>query len=122
MNNKGQTLVSFVLIIPIIIGIFALVIDLSILSIDKRHISNSIKSAIKYGLKNIEKDNLDNDLKELIYQNIDSKKITKLNIDIQDKSITIDITVKHNSLFHIFNLYNEIDVSYTGNNNKIIKR
>ena len=53
LNNKGQTLVAFIILIPVLIMIFTLVVDLGLLSIEKRKIDNEIKSTITYGLKNI---------------------------------------------------------------------
>ena len=55
MNNRGQSLVTFILILPIILIITSLAIDYGMVSIDKRMISNNMKSSIKYGLKHEEK-------------------------------------------------------------------
>ena len=53
INNKGQTLVIFIIILPIILTIFTLVIDLGILYISKRNVENNVSNAIEYYLKNI---------------------------------------------------------------------
>ena len=50
MNNKGQSLVLFVLIIPIILGIAALVIDVGKTVATKNSINNKIEMIIECGL------------------------------------------------------------------------
>ena len=50
MNNKGQTLVLFVLILPIIVFIMLLVIDVSNMFITKQELNNINKIVLNYGL------------------------------------------------------------------------
>lgn len=70
MNNKGQTLVLFVLILPIIIFIMLLVIDVSNMFITKQELNNINKIVLNYGLDIIEEENIDIKLEELINKNI----------------------------------------------------
>ena len=42
MNNKGQTLVTFIIILPILLIILALVVDLGFIYIEKRNIDNNV--------------------------------------------------------------------------------
>ena len=119
MNNKGQSLATFIIILPIIVLLIVLVLDYGLMSVEKRNITSDIKTSIKYGLNNLENSNNSNDIKELIYKNIDQNKIKKLDIDITNKSVSVDIIVKYDSIFKIIN--NEIKLSYIGTieNNKI---
>lgn len=119
MNNKGQSLATFIIILPIIVLLIVLVLDYGLMSVEKRNITSDIKTSIKYGLNNLENSNNSNDIKELIYKNIDQNKIKKLDIDITNNSVSIDIIVKYDSIFKIIN--NEIKLSYIGTieNNKI---
>ena len=119
MNNKGQSLATFIIILPIIVLLLVLVLDYGLMSAEKRNITSDIKTSIKYGLNNLENSNNSNDIKELIYKNIDQNKIKKLDIDITNNSVSIDIIVKYDSIFKIIN--NEIKLSYIGTieNNKI---
>lgn len=123
MNNKGQTLVTFILFIPIIILLFIIVFDLGMYSIEKRKITSSIKESIEYGLNNINSINEDG-IKDIVYKNIDENNIKKLDITINNDSISIDITVKYNAIINF--ITNDIKLSYIGykidNNIKIIKR
>lgn len=70
MNNKGQTLVLFVLILPIIIFIMLLVIDVSNMFITKQELNNINKIVLNYGLDIIEEENIDSKLEELINKNV----------------------------------------------------
>ena len=116
MNNKGQTLATFVIILPIILLVLLLILDFGLLSIEKRSISSDIKTTIKYGLNN---NSNSNDIQELLYKNIDQNKVKKIDINLTDNSVSIDVIVKYDSIFKIIN--NEIKLSYIGTieNNKI---
>lgn len=119
MNNKGQSLTAFILIIPIILLVLGLVVDIGLMGIEKRNLSNTLEDVIEYGLKN--KD--ENKIKELLYKNIKEEDINKLNIKIDD-NITIDIEVKYDGIFN--KIIDSIDLKYVGyienNKIKIIKR
>ena len=47
MNNKGQSLVTFILLLPIIFLLIAVTTDLGYLELDKQKYQNEIKSTIK---------------------------------------------------------------------------
>ena len=78
MDNKGQTLVTFVLILPIILLILLCVIDYGLVSIQKHEATSSIKDSITYALKNSNSDNIEEKMKNLIYKNIDENKIKSI--------------------------------------------
>ena len=65
LNNKGQSLVMFILIIPILLGIMAMVIDIGNVIYNKQDIDNINKIIIDYGLDNITSDSVIYDMKEL---------------------------------------------------------
>ncbi len=52
MNNKGQSLVTFVLILPILVLMLAFVIDSSICIMEKSKIDGAITSNMEEALKN----------------------------------------------------------------------
>lgn len=88
MNNKGQTLVLFVLMLPIIIFIMLLVIDVSNMFITKQELNNINKIVLNYGLDIIEEENIDSKLEELINKNISVNEHT---IRIDNGIIEIEI-------------------------------
>ena len=101
LNNKGQTLVAFIILLPVFIMIFTLIVDLGLLSIEKRKVDNEIKSTITYGLKNIETDNLDLKLRKLILKNIDNINNEDIKIRIENNYIKISLKLEKESLFKI---------------------
>ena len=105
MNNKGQSLVIFIIFIPVIIVILGIVIDIGLMGLDKIKTTNTLKNDIEYCLNN----NCDEEtLKQLISKNIKYKKI-----DISmDNNIKIDITYQTNTVFTLFN--NQINYKITG--------
>ena len=125
MNNKGQTLVTFVLIIPLIIILFIMTLDFGNMLIQKRKAENSIKSTIKYGLKNIEKENLEKNLENLLKENLDNNKIDNLKIEIKEKEISVTLNIHYDKIFKDFLYDNKIELKYIGNinnNDIVIKR
>ena len=65
LNNKGQSLVLFVILIPIFLGIMVLVIDMGNVINYKQDMDNISKLVIDYGLDNMDKADVLNDMKEL---------------------------------------------------------
>lgn len=128
MNNKGQTLVLFILLLPIILLLLCLTIDLGRLLIEKRKIENVIKDAIKYELNINENDTeiSKNRLTNTIIKNIKNVKIK--NIDISSNQvITISIYKQSEGIFT--NLFKndlfDINLTYKGymdNSNIVIKK
>lgn len=120
-NNKGQSLVMFVLIVPILFLIMLLVFDVGKMILLKQELDDINYLAIDYGLDNQDEDKI----RELIIKNKDD--IDTIDINIQDNKIyvilvdSIDVTI---SLLNDINIF-EIKSSYVGyidNDRKIIER
>lgn len=124
MNNKGQTLVLFVLLLPILLIILCLVFDVGNLLLEKRHIESVIKDAIKYELNNNDDINTSrNRLTNTLTKNIDNIKIKQINIT-NNKVITISISKEYKGKFTSIlknNLFT-IDLTFKGyiNGNDIV--
>ena len=86
INNKGQSLVMFVLIIPIFLLILTLVYDVGNAIYEKDRLSNTNYLTIEYGLNNIDTVT-ENDLKNLIEQNTSNLKY--IYVTIEDNQIEI---------------------------------
>lgn len=99
MNNKGQTLVIFVIILPIILILLTLVVDLGLLHIEKRKIENNVLDASDYYLENINDVDIKNKVENLLNKNI--KDIDKISINEESDYIEIKVTKKNNSLYNI---------------------
>lgn len=122
MDNKGQSLVAFIFILPIIILILLVVIDYGQISIQKQETISSVKDIITYALRNNDANNRENEMKNLLYKNIDESKVNTLDIEIADNKVTVNIIVIPNEVFNVLNIHNNIKLSYVGKieNNQII--
>ena len=119
MNNKGQSLVIFVLILPILLLLFALIFELGNYGLTINKYEKEIKEVIKYGLNNIESIN-EEKLTNLLKQNINGK----INVEISNKVIKVNVKEKYDNLFNFNNKF-DIDITYIGyieNNKQIIKK
>ena len=114
MNRKGQALVAFVLLLPIMFMLIGLIIDCGYLYIEKRNVDNNIKDALEYGLKHIEEDNIENKIKKQLNLNIEEIEI--LNISINNKIIEVELEKSKKSIFTlVFSKYKyEISSHYRG--------
>jgi len=86
MNKHGQTLVLFVLLIPLIIILMAVIVDVGVVTNKKNHIKEVTKMVIKDLLK--EKIN-ESEAKELFLGNdilVDNLEIIKINKKIEIKN------------------------------------
>ena len=115
MNSKGQVLVIFVILLPIFLMIFTFIIDLGMLSIEKRKIDNNTYDALEYYL---DSNNKGKTIK-LIENNIED---IKVNIEDSENSVEISVSKEYKGIYNI--IYdNEIKITYKGNKEtkKIIK-
>ena len=112
MNNKGQTLVIFVLLLPLFLLLFAYVVDTSILFYEKNKLDDLTKMIIDYKMYHIEEN--ENKIKDYIIKNDKEIKIEKIKMD--EEKIELHLSKKIKSLFGRivgFNYY-DIDSSYRG--------
>lgn len=89
LNNKGQSLVMFILIIPIFLLIMTLVYDVGNAIYEKNKLSNLSYMTIQYGLDNIESID-ENELISLIMKNVDNPKL--ISVLIENGKIEIKLT------------------------------
>lgn len=86
LNNKGQSLVMFVLIVPIFLLIITLVYDVANAIYEKDRLSNTVTITIDYGLDNINSITKE-ELIDMVTSNSDNLKYIDASID--DGIITI---------------------------------
>ena len=89
LNNKGQSLVMFIIIIPIFLLIVTLVYDVGTAIYEKNRMANTNYMVIDYGLDNI---NIvsEGELTNLIQRNIDD--LSYVSVLIQDNEIEIALS------------------------------
>lgn len=119
MNNKGQALVMFIMLLPIMIIIFAFIVDLGLLSIEKRNINNNVKEVLEYA-KEDKNNDLENNINNILYKNLGNDINTKININ--SDTISVSVSKNYNTLFKVLGKkYYEINVKYILKENEIIK-
>ena len=104
LNNKGQSLVMFIILLPILLLILTLVYDVGNAIYEKDRLSNTNYMVVDYALDNI--DSIDeDDLNTLILKN--DNNLDDISIMIIDNSV--DISLKHTnlltSLFDNYKIY-----------------
>lgn len=109
MNNKGQTLVVFVLFLPVLVIVITMIINKSNMYYDKRNMENIAKEAINYGLSNIEDENIEDKIKIFISKNIDCEKEVK----IEDGEIRVTLIKENKTIKKILG-YGNIKIKYKG--------
>ena len=80
LNNRGQSLVMFILIIPILLGIMAMVMDIGNVIYNKQDIDNINKIVISYGLTNMDDVNIVREMENLaLLNNSDMQFVVEIN-------------------------------------------
>ncbi len=93
MNNKGQTLIIFVILVPIIITMMALVVDVGMLENKVLKTKNIVDVAIN---EYFAKEDVDVISKTLIENDIPTNKLV---IQKADNEVSIDVSYEMDSLF-----------------------
>ena len=109
MNNRGQTLVMFILMLPLLLIVLCLVVDIGMLSLE-----NTLKDAIYYELNNQETDSnmIKNRLTNTLSKNINNIKIKKVEIT-DNKVITVSISKEYKGIFTKILKSNLFDITLT---------
>lgn len=123
LNNKGQSLVLFVLIIPVILLILVLIVDMGNAMVKKNELDNVCYLAMDYAISN----ELDSDLYEkiinLVKRNLDD--VSSINIDFSGDIFNITVKRKINGIISEKLILTEISSSYNGyvvDDRKVIER
>ena len=95
MNNKGQSLVTFVLILPILLLIVLMVYEIGMMSRLKNEMNSINYLAISYGIDKITDENLEEEIKALILKNDD--KIENIVVSVEDNKLYITLSSRYNA-------------------------
>lgn len=125
LNNKGQSLILFVLFIPILLLVLVLVIDIGKVISLKTELDNINNIVLDYGLDNLDNQELVKELEDLVKLNkedIDSinikKEEDKIYIYLEDDNDGIFLGLVNVSIFSLKSSY----VGYILNDEKRIER
>lgn len=124
LNNRGQSLVMFVVIIPIFLLIITLIYDVGNAIYEKNSLSNTVYMAIDYYLDNIDSVSK-SDVDDLIMSN--ENDISYIKVDINNGTIDVIVTKRIKGIFGKMFNFNLTDVSchYMGKmvlDKKVIER
>lgn len=114
LNNKGQSLVAFLILFPIVILIMFIVIDILNARIVKNSLDNISKIAITYGVNNIDSSDIVSKIEKLLYKN--NSKLDSVDVRIDDGKVYIDITERQEMIIDIGFDYMMIKSSLYGYN------
>lgn len=112
MNRKGQVLVSFLLILPLLLILLVFIVDMGLMKVNERKIEHVIKEAINYELKSSEI----NDLRVNNYIRNNLSDIRDVNVVVGTDNIKVSVSVYKKSIFNslIKNKNYTISKSYYG--------
>ena len=97
LNNKGQTLIIFVILIPLLITLMAFVVDISYMYRENNKLENTTKTIIKNLYDERLNENIESKVKDLYKKNkIDIKNIK---ISAKDDYLIIENNYEVNSIF-----------------------
>ena len=125
MNNRGQSLVSFIFVVPIILLILFMVYDIGSMVLLREKLDNIGYLAINYGLDNIDKENLNDKITDMIEKN--KSDIEDVSVSINDGEISVSLQDKLENRLSLINKFDSLDikVSYIGyleEDKKIIRK
>ena len=125
MNNKGQSLVTFVILIPIMFMIMFMVYEVGRMALLKHELNDISYLVIDCGLDKIDDENLVDDIKELINKN--KNDIDSVSVKVEDKKIYVMLEdsintkvslLKNGNTFRVKTSY----VGYLQEDKKVIER
>ena len=123
MNNKGQSLVLFVVIIPIILLVIMAIVDIGKISLLKSSLDDINYMVIEYGLDNLDNPELTKKLEDTIKKN--KSDIDNIEVNINNDKINIIliddvdlVLLKNSNIFSVKSNY----IGYIKNDKKIIER
>ena len=123
-NHKGQVLVLFILVMPLLLFAMIMIINTAYGYIERRHIENNVKEMVRYGLEHIarESETLKQEMEVFLRKNVD--RIETLQIEIKDEEIRVCILSSYDTLFFKTKV-GQIQLCYRGyfldNEQRIIK-
>ena len=123
LNNKGQSLVLFILILPILLLVSILVFEIGNVYTSKSELDDINYLVIDYGLYHITETNLEEKLIELIKLN--SNDLFYISVNVEDSKINVTTKRKVKGIlsksFNIFEVVSNYE-GYMENEDKVIGR
>lgn len=123
LNNKGQSLVMFVLVLPILLIAFIIVYDIGNALFYKQELDNVNYLALDYALEHIDSDNIESKIIDII--NLNNLSLNEIEVIYKNNKIYVTTKKKVSGVitksFDILTVKSSY-VGYTENNKKMIER
>lgn len=125
MNNKGQSLVLFILLIPVMLLILVSVYEVGKLVLIKNELDDIGKLAVNYGVLKIDDENVINDVRELVLKN--KSDIDKVEVSIVDNKLYVSLEDKIEDELLLIGKFNGLTLTssyygYMDEEKKIIRK
>lgn len=120
MNNKGQALVLFVLLLPLVTLFVMYLTEIANINLAKKEIDSNSKEAIWYALSNLNDDDVLMKTQNLIDSNVNADNT----VMIDNGVVIIRVKAKTKNMFSKIFGVTSIDIKHTGyidNGRKIIE-
>ena len=98
LGNKGQSLVIFVMLIPLFIMVGTFIIDIGFAKYNERKLNSISKEVITYGMKHI-KDDPYNVMENLIKKNDNEITDYEIKIDVDNTKISLKVNKNSKGIF-----------------------
>ena len=121
-NNRGQSLVTFVLILPIILLMILALYDVGNMVLLKSKLTNISYIVLDYGISNIDNDDVTLNMRELALKN--ESGLDDIDILKDDNKLSVTLYDSVNTKISFSNVF-KIKVSYVGymeDERKVIER
>ena len=100
MDRKGQVLVGFLLLLPLLLILFVFVIDIGFMKVEERKLENTVKEAITYGLKQESpEEEVQQQVETMVRKNIDN--IEFLDTVVTNGNIQVHLSTRQKNVFGI---------------------
>ena len=120
LNNKGQVLVVFVILLPIFLIILTGLVDIGLLNLEVKKLNTNTYDAVEYYLDNYDEEDVLDNTKALLNKNLKDINIT---INDTDNIVTIKVVKNYKSIYSVISKKESLTSKYIGNKEtkKIIK-
>lgn len=125
LDNKGQSLVLFVLCIPVFMVLMVMVVDMGNLAFLKLEMNNVNKLATSYAVDNLDADNLQELVVNYVKLNLDD--VDRVKVSLDDNVVLVQVEKEVSGLFgYVVDMFSyEIKSCYSGSlddGKKVIER
>ncbi len=94
MNNRGQTLVLFLFILPVLLMVFIVFYQLGTIQLEKKQIEKTLEEVVRYGVDYWGRDTVKEDMIDMFQESF--PEISKANIDIVVEENKVKMEVQKN--------------------------